>query len=53
MRVRNDVDCGELGRGRGLAQYNANMNVEDAWKAKDSAVYLLTARGSTTQVSSG
>jgi exportin-2 (importin alpha re-exporter) len=42
--------------GTGLAQYNANRNAEDAWKAKDSAVYLLTAvatRGSTTQVSSG
>lgn len=36
----------------GLAEYAANK--EENWKAKDSAVYLLTAvatRGSTTQVS--
>jgi exportin-2 (importin alpha re-exporter) len=40
--------------GTGLAEYNAQRNAEGAWKAKDSAVYLLTAvatRGSTTQVS--
>jgi exportin-2 (importin alpha re-exporter) len=39
----------------GLAQYAANPGAEDAWKAKDSAVYLLTAvaaRGGTTQVGS-
>lgn len=37
--------------GSGLAEYEANK--ADNWKAKDSAVYLLTAvatRGSTTQV---
>lgn len=38
--------------GSGLAQYEANE--AENWKAKDSAVYLLTAvatRGSTSQVS--
>lgn len=38
---------------QGLQQYNDNKNAEDSWKAKDTAVYLLTAvatRGSTTQV---
>jgi exportin-2 (importin alpha re-exporter) len=37
--------------GSGLAQYDANKS--ENWKAKDSAVYLLTAvatRGSTSQV---
>lgn len=36
----------------GLAEYNANP--AEGWRAKDSAIYLLTAvatRGSTTQVS--
>lgn len=36
----------------GLSQYNANK--QENWKAKDSAIFLLTAiatRGSTTQVS--
>lgn len=43
--------------GRGLERYNASRGAGgdgEAWKAKDSAVYLLTAvatRGSTTQVS--
>jgi len=42
--------------GRGLESYNASRGAGgdgEAWKAKDSAVYLLTAvatRGSTTQV---
>lgn len=38
---------------QGLQQYNSNKNQDDSWKAKDTAVYLLTAvatRGSTTQV---
>lgn len=38
---------------QGLQQYAANKDKEDGWKAKDTAVYLLTAvatRGSTTQV---
>lgn len=37
---------------QGLAEYNQNKDKEDSWKAKDTAVYLLTAvatRGSTTQ----
>ncbi|EKM56806.1 uncharacterized protein PHACADRAFT_141741 [Phanerochaete carnosa HHB-10118-sp] len=37
---------------QGLAEYNNNKTKEDSWKAKDTAVYLLTAvatRGSTTQ----
>lgn len=41
---------------QGLQQYNSNKTAEDSWKAKDTAVYLLTAvatRGSTTQVSRG
>ncbi|KAI0077557.1 Cse1-domain-containing protein [Panus rudis PR-1116 ss-1] len=36
----------------GLAQYSNNKNKDDGWKAKDTAIYLLTAvatRGSTTQ----
>lgn len=39
--------------GQGLQEYNSNKTKEDSWKAKDTAVYLLTAvatRGSTTQV---
>ena len=38
---------------QGLQEYNNNKTGEDSWKAKDTAVYLLTAvatRGSTTQV---
>ena len=40
---------------QGLQQYaqGRQKGVEDAWKAKDTAIYLLTAvatRGSTTQV---
>ena len=38
---------------QGLQEYNNNKGKEDSWKAKDTAVYLLTAvatRGSTTQV---
>ena len=38
---------------QGLAEYNANKTKEDGWKAKDTAIYLMTAvatRGSTTQV---
>ncbi|KIP01732.1 hypothetical protein PHLGIDRAFT_336871 [Phlebiopsis gigantea 11061_1 CR5-6] len=37
---------------QGLQEYNNNKTKEDSWKAKDTAVYLLTAvatRGSTTQ----
>ncbi|KAH8102322.1 Cse1-domain-containing protein [Cristinia sonorae] len=37
---------------RGLQEYAANKSSESGWKAKDTAVYLLTAvatRGSTTQ----
>ena len=36
-----------------LAEYNAQRSRNGAWKAKDNAVYLLTAvatRGSTTQM---
>lgn len=39
--------------GQGLQEYNNNKTKEDSWKAKDTAVYLMTAvatRGSTTQV---
>ena len=38
---------------QGLQEYNANKTSEDSWKAKDTAIYLMTAvatRGSTTQV---
>ncbi|CAL1709388.1 unnamed protein product [Somion occarium] len=37
---------------QGLREYNENRTKEDSWKAKDTAIYLLTAvatRGSTTQ----
>ncbi|KAK7678006.1 hypothetical protein QCA50_018946 [Cerrena zonata] len=38
---------------QGLAEYNANKTKEGSWKAKDTAIYLMTAvatRGSTTQL---
>lgn len=41
--------------GQGLQEYDNNKTKEDSWKAKDTAIYLMTAvatRGATTQVDS-